>query len=118
MFEDDESRLFAMTLGTILIQARHRQAAFGFEDIKAVRIMALNTIHLLFQNGVMLGQLELPMRFDVAIETRRRIIAWINDVNPTTTTVFYVKTSWTLTRLAADSTNDSFLGQMETGMRA
>ena len=68
VFESKRARLFAVTGGAGFIHARHRQPALGFESVAAVRIMALHAVHPVFQNGVMLRQLEFRMRRKMAFE--------------------------------------------------
>src|SRR5438067_2056047 len=68
MFEDERPGLFAMTFGAALVETRHRQSASGFENVQPVRIVALHAIQATFDDGVMLGQIELGMSFEMALE--------------------------------------------------
>src|SRR4051812_24748491 len=45
MLENKRPRLFAMTFGAVFIEARHRESSPRFENVAAVWVVALNTIH-------------------------------------------------------------------------
>jgi len=68
MFEYKGTCLFAMALGAALVKTRHSQTSGGFENIQPVRIVALHTIHALFQDRVMLRQIELSADLQMALE--------------------------------------------------
>src|SRR5689334_3329783 len=82
VLKGERARLLAMTPGTSLVYARHRKSASGFENVPAVRVVALDAIHPLFQNRMMLRQFELSMRREMALEARGRIPARIDDELP------------------------------------
>ena len=65
MLENKGTRLLAMALRTGLILPRHRQATGRFENIFAMRIVALNTIHPAFDHRMMLRQVELGVNLQV-----------------------------------------------------
>ena len=44
-----------------------------------MRVVALNTIHFAFNHGMMLGQIKFSLNFEVALKTRCRVFAGIND---------------------------------------
>ena len=79
MLENKRPRLIAMTLGTTFIDAGHCQAAAGFVDIAAVRIVALPTIHAAFDHRMMMGKIELGVNIEVTPKTGGRIAAGIDD---------------------------------------
>jgi len=79
MLEGEGARLFAMTSGAGFIHPRHREAAPGFEDVAAVRVMALDAVHSIFQHGMMLRELELGVRGQMTLETGGRILARVDD---------------------------------------
>ena len=79
MLKCDRARLLAMTLGAAFVAPRHRQSAGGFENVVAMRVVALNTIHFALNHGMMLGQIKFSLDFEVALKTRRRVFAGIND---------------------------------------
>jgi hypothetical protein len=62
-----------VTLRAGFIQASHRQPTRWLEDIEAMRIMTLNTAHVFFQHGMMLGQVEFRFGGSMTLETG----AWI-----------------------------------------
>lgn len=55
VFEDKGPRLLAMALGAVLIAPGHGQASRRFEDVFAVRVVALRAIHAAFSDGMMRG---------------------------------------------------------------
>ena len=55
VLKDKRPGLLAVALGAGFIPACHRQAARRFEDVVAMRIMALRAVHLLLQHRVVLG---------------------------------------------------------------
>jgi hypothetical protein len=80
MFIDERLGLLAMTRSARLVEPRHGQAAPWFADVQTVRIVALDAIHFVFEHRMMLGQIELGVRLQMTIKTRRRIFAGIHDV--------------------------------------
>ena len=82
MLEHKRFRLLAMTLRAGLIQPRHAESARGLANVAAMGIVALDAIHLSFNDGVMLRQVEFSVLFGVAIETRGRILARIENKFP------------------------------------
>jgi hypothetical protein len=66
VLERERARLFAMTFGAGFVHPRHREPAFGLQDVTAVRIVAVHTIHPVFQYWVMLWQLEFRVRRQMA----------------------------------------------------
>ena len=79
VIEDKRPRLFTMALGAGLILPRHGESAGGFENVRAMRVMALHAIHPAFNDRMMLRQTEFSVRFEVAIETSGRVPAGIDD---------------------------------------
>jgi hypothetical protein len=79
VFEDERTRLFAMTLGATLIQTRHGQAACRFHDVRAVRVMAIDTIHLAFEHRMMLRQMKLGAYFLMTLKAGFGVFARIDD---------------------------------------
>jgi len=79
VLEHERPRLLAMALRAILVQARHRQSAARFHDVVAVGVVALHTIHPVFIHRMMLGKVEFHVDFKVALKTRRRIFAGIDN---------------------------------------
>ena len=79
VLEHEWPRLLTMALRAILVQPRHRQSAARFHDVAAVRVMALHTIHPVFYDGMMLRKVEFSVDFKVALKTRRRVFAGIDN---------------------------------------
>ena len=79
VFEDHGPGLRTVTLRATFVQAGHGQAAGGFENVAAMRIVALHTIHARFKDGMVLRQMKLAFDIVVALKTRRGILARIDD---------------------------------------
>ena len=79
MFEDEGAGLFPMAVGALLVQARHGESARGFHDLVAVRIVALNAIHLALDDRVAVGEVELRVHIEVALKASRGILPGIID---------------------------------------
>jgi hypothetical protein len=79
VFKNHRPGLLAVTLRAAFILAGHRQTALRFEDVAAMRIVALHTIHPPFEDGMMLRQMKLAFHIDVALEAGGWILAWIDD---------------------------------------
>ena len=68
-----------MTLGAGFVKPSHRQPAGAFENIAAVRIVALHTVHPLLQDGMMLGQTEFRVRLQMTLEASGRVLTGIDN---------------------------------------
>ena len=79
MLENEGPRLIPVARGAGLVQSGHRQTSGGLHDVTSVRIVALDTIHAPFDDRVMLRQVELGMNLEMTIETRRRILARVDN---------------------------------------
>ena len=79
MLKDEWPSLFPMTLSAALIETRHGQTAGMLKDIRPVRVMALHAVHLAFNHGMMLGQTELRLRLQMALETGARVLSGIHN---------------------------------------
>ena len=66
MLINERSRLLSMAFRALLVHAGHREATRRFHDFVPVRIVALYAIHSPFDHGMMLGQIELGMNFEMA----------------------------------------------------
>src|SRR5262245_8055949 len=83
MLENERPDLLTMTIAATFIQPCHRQAACGFENVRSMRVVALDTIHPPFNYRVMLGQTELATRLQMALKTGRRVLSGIyNELSP------------------------------------
>ena len=79
MFENDGLGLFPVALRARLVQPGHGEASGRFEDVQAVRIVALDAIHLPLEDGVVLREGKLGMRFQMALKAGLGIPAWVDD---------------------------------------
>src|ERR1051325_8288854 len=79
VLEDDRPGLLAVAGGALPVEPGHGQAAGGLENLATVRVMALHTIHPVLRDGMMLREIELGVDFQVALETRRGILAGVDD---------------------------------------
>lgn len=100
VLEHKRPRLVLMTLRAIFVQPRHRESARVFENIAAVRVVALNAIHRAFDHGMMLRQGEIGVNLDVALKTGRGIFSGIDD--EFCVAGFGVPAAGTVTGFAAD----------------
>jgi hypothetical protein len=82
-------RLLAMAFGARLVQPRHagsgphaqRRAMRRLENVRAVRIMALDAVHSALDDWMMLRQLKLGMDVQVAGEACLRVAARVYDMS-------------------------------------
>jgi len=79
MFVNERTCLFAMAIGAHFILARHGEAAGGFHDVHAVRIMALDAVHFAFEHRMMLGIVKFRLDFQVALQASLGVLAGIDD---------------------------------------
>jgi hypothetical protein len=100
VLENKGTGLLAMTVCTGFVQARHGQAASTLEDIRAMRVVTLHTIHPLFDHWMMLRQFKFGVGLEMALETSRRVLPGIDDELADSSTCRDVFASRTMTRLA------------------
>src|SRR2546428_11001832 len=79
VLEDKRPRLLSMTLRAGLIEPRQGQPAGRFQNITAMRVVALHAIHPAFNNWMMLRQVKLGVRLQMTLKTSRRVLAGIDD---------------------------------------
>jgi hypothetical protein len=79
VFKNERPRLGLMTLRATLILRRHRESARRFENVAAVRIVAVGAIHVAFDDRMMLRQIEFRMNVEVTLKTGFGIFAGIDD---------------------------------------
>lgn len=101
MYEHARPGLLAVTLGARLIPAAERETSRRFENVRSVRVVALNAIHLTFHNGMVMRQAKLSVNFLMTIETGHRITTGIHDEPPPTATHANVFASRTMAGFAA-----------------
>lgn len=101
MLEHYGPGLLAMTLRAAFVVPRHRQSARGFEDVAAVRVVALHAVHMALDDRMMLRQVELRFGLGVALEARGRVLAGIHDEPAASAADFDVFAPGTMAGLAA-----------------
>src|SRR5437667_10195627 len=101
VFEDNRPGLLAVTLGASLVEPRHGQSTGRFENVAAVRVMALDTIHAPFDDWMMLGQVKLRMGFQMTLKTGGGIFARIDDKFAAAAAGLDVFAARSVTRLAS-----------------
>ena len=79
MREDERSGLVAMTLRTTFILPRHGQSARRLENVVTVRVVALHTIHMSLDDGMVMRQIKFRVDVEVALKTGRRVFARVDD---------------------------------------
>jgi len=79
VFKNERPGLVTVALGTRLVDAGEGETTGGFHDVPAVWIMALHAIHLSFNHGMMLRQVEIGVRLQMAAETSRRVSSRIDN---------------------------------------
>ncbi len=79
VFENHGPGLFAVTLRAAFIPPGHGQSALGFEDVFPVRIVAWHATHPSFEQRMMLRQMKLAFHVEVALKTRGRVPARIDN---------------------------------------
>lgn len=79
MLKDHWSCLSLVTARATLILTGHRQTALSFEDVAPVRVVAIHAIHETLIDRMMLRQIKLPLHVEMALKTRGRVFAGIDD---------------------------------------
>jgi hypothetical protein len=110
--------LFAMAVAAGFVDARHRKPARRFNDVEAMRVVALNAIHLTFQHRMMLWQMELGIRRNVTLKAGFRLFARVEDEFSATTAGSDVFAPGAMTRFATLLARHFCVGQMQPRMRA
>lgn len=101
MLKNKRTCLLAMTTGASLILPRHRETRAGFENVRTMRIVALDAIHFVLRHGMMLRQAEGRLDIQVTIETGGGILSGIGNKFSAATARLDVQAAWTVTRFAA-----------------
>ena len=81
VFPDKRAGLFAVTIRAGFVLTGHRQvcAPRGLHDVHPVRIVAVHAIHAVFNDRMMLREIELGVLLQMAIKTGRCVFAGIDD---------------------------------------
>lgn len=118
VLEDDRLGLLAMTFGATFVEPRHREAAGGFQDIRTVRVVALDAVHFVFYDGMMVRQLKLGVSLQMTLKTSRRILDGIENKFPATAASLNVQAAGAMTRFAAALPFQFGVFKMQPRMRA
>lgn len=110
--------LFAMTLRASLVQAGHRQAPCPFENVAAMRIVALHTVHSIFEHWMVLRQLEFGMRLQMALEARVWRFTRVDDELSASAASRHVKAAGAMTRFATGAARRRTLFKVDSRVRA
>ena len=100
MLKDKGPGLLPVALRAGFTPTRHGQPAGRFEDVAAMRVMALHAIHLFLRHRVVLGKLELRLFLAVALVTSRRVFAGIDDEFASPATARHMQARGSVARLA------------------
>src|SRR5262245_26126991 len=117
VLEHEWPALVPMALCAVLIQSGHCQTAGGLHDVRAMWVVALDTIHLAFRNRMMLRQAKLRMDFQVTLKTSRRIFARIDDEFAAPAAALNMFAACAVARFAARSARELTLWQVHPRMR-
>jgi len=79
VFKNHWTGLFPMTLRATFIEACHGEATFGLHDIAAMWVVALDAIHPALYHGMVLGQAEFRVGFQMTLKARSGVFAGIED---------------------------------------
>lgn len=118
MIEHVKPRLLAMALRATFVEPRHRESAGGLHDVRAVRVVALDAIHLTFDDRMMMRQIEFGVRLQVALETGGSVLAGIENEFPAPTTSLNVKARCAVTRFATSLSLQLRVFKMQPRVRA
>jgi hypothetical protein len=117
VLKNKRPRLLPMTLSAILIQPRHCQAARRFENIAPVRIVALNAIHVTFNDRMMLRHPKFSLRLQMTLETSGWIFARVHNKFAAPTARFDMFAARPVARFATRLPAELCIIDMHTGMR-
>lgn len=79
MLENKRARLGHVALRATLILPRHGQAALRFEDVTAVRVVAIHAIHVAFDDRMMLRQVKFRLYVQMTLKTGLRFFTGVDD---------------------------------------
>src|ERR1035441_6024838 len=79
MLKDKGPGLLPVALSAGFIQTCHRQPAGRFEEVAAVRVVALRAVHLLLRHRVVLRKLKFRLLLAMALKASRGVFAGIDD---------------------------------------
>jgi hypothetical protein len=116
MLENKRTGLFSVTLRTGFIGTCQGKAARRLENVTAVRVVALDTIHFLFQDRMVLGQVKLGLNCAMTLKTGGRIFAGIYYEFTPPPAAGDMETTGTVAGLATGLARGSGVLEMEAGV--
>jgi len=117
MLKDEWTGLLPVTFGAGFIQASQVETAGRFKHVTSMRVMALDTVHFLFQHWMMLRQVELCFDRPMTLETGSRVFTGIHNKLSPASAAGDMKASWTVTGLATGLPGSLDALQMNAGVR-
>ena len=79
MLEGKRAGLFAVTLGATFVEPRHGQSTRRLENVKAVRVVALDAVDPAFDHRVVLRQVEFGVSFEMTLEAGGCVLSGIHN---------------------------------------
>ena len=116
--EDEMTRLVAMTGDALLILAGQGNSVGLLENLAAVRIVAIDAVHLPLQHGVMLRQPEIAVLARMAIQAGLRVFAGIENQGRSGFRCLNVEASGAVTGFAAARFRPRRILREKPGMNA
>ena len=107
-----------MALGAGLILLRHGQPPGRFENVAAMRVVALHTIHVPLNHRMMCGQLEFRLSLKMATKARVRIFAGIDDEFAASAAGLDVSAAGTVTGFTTHFAGHGRVGKSNSCVRA
>lgn len=118
VFVDKGPGLFPVALPARLVQPGHGQPSGRLEDVPPVRIVALDAVHVLLDDRMMMGQLELGVRIQVALKARGGIFTRIHDELAAAAAGRHVPAARAVARFAAGHTRPFRIVFIKPAVRA
>lgn len=118
VFEGKGPGLIAMALRAGLIETRHGQAVGGFADVASVRVVAIDAVHPVFEDRMVMRQIELGMDLEMALVAGRRILAGVEDEFPSSAARGHVLAAGAVTRFASGHARPLEIIFVKPAMRA
>lgn len=107
--------LLVMARGAGLILSRHRQSACRFKNVAAMRIVAIHTVYMAFDDGVMVRQMQLCFDVQMAGEAGFRLFTRVDDESCRAAR-FRMSAAGTMTGFAAGKLGGGFAGNTKPRM--
>src|SRR6185369_3565352 len=118
VLEDKGAGLVAMTRAAAFALTRHGQSPRGLADVISMGIVALDAVHSLFHHGMMLGQMKLGLRLQVALEATLGVLARIKNVSAPASPGFHVLAAGPMAGLAPGLAGHLAIRHVHTGVGA